>query len=80
MMNITLQPEQERFIQEQLASGRFKSVDDFLSHTKSSNECNKSWRTALTPALSQGLPCTHKSDSIQIPTEEDRLKPAPALD
>ncbi|PSB02456.1 ribbon-helix-helix domain-containing protein [Merismopedia glauca] len=30
-MNITLKPEQERFIQDQLAIGRFKSADEVLA-------------------------------------------------
>jgi antitoxin ParD1/3/4 len=31
-VSITLQPEQERFIQEQVARGRFKSADEVLAH------------------------------------------------
>ncbi|WP_310484771.1 type II toxin-antitoxin system ParD family antitoxin [Chamaesiphon sp. VAR_48_metabat_403] len=31
-MSITLQPEQERFIQEQVARGRFKSANEVLAH------------------------------------------------
>lgn len=30
-MNIQLKPEQERFIQEQMASGRFNNVDDVIN-------------------------------------------------
>lgn len=29
-MNIQLKPEQEKFIQEQMASGRFNNVDDII--------------------------------------------------
>ncbi len=31
-MSITLEPEQERFIQEQVARGRFKSAHEVLAH------------------------------------------------
>ena len=31
-MSITLEPEQERFIQEQVARGRFKSANEVLAH------------------------------------------------
>jgi antitoxin ParD1/3/4 len=31
-VSITLQPEQERFIQEQVSRGRFKSANDVLAH------------------------------------------------
>ncbi len=31
-MSITLQPEQEKFIQEQVARGRFKSANEVLAH------------------------------------------------
>jgi antitoxin ParD1/3/4 len=31
-VSITLQPEQERFIQEQVARGRFKSANEVLAH------------------------------------------------
>lgn len=31
-MSITLEPEQEKFIQEQVARGRFKSVNEVLVH------------------------------------------------
>ena len=31
-MSITIEPEQERFIQEQVARGRFKSANEVLTH------------------------------------------------
>ena len=31
-MSITLEPEQEKFIQEQVARGRFKSANEVLAH------------------------------------------------
>jgi antitoxin ParD1/3/4 len=31
-VSITLEPEQEKFIQEQVARGRFKSVNEVLAH------------------------------------------------
>jgi antitoxin ParD1/3/4 len=31
-VSITLEPEQEKFIQEQVARGRFKSAHDVLAH------------------------------------------------
>jgi antitoxin ParD1/3/4 len=32
-VSITIQPEQEKFIQEQVARGRFKSANEVLAHT-----------------------------------------------
>lgn len=72
MMNITLQPEQERFIQEQLASGRFKSVDDFLAQAFSlmqvQFQSDEIWLTELRESLVEAQAELDRGEGVPLET------------
>jgi antitoxin ParD1/3/4 len=72
MMNITLQPEHERFIQEQLACGRFKSVDDFLSQAFSlmqvQFQSDEVWLTELRESLVEAQAELDRGEGVPLET------------
>jgi antitoxin ParD1/3/4 len=72
MMNITLQPEQERFIQEQLACGRIQSVDDFLSQAFSlmqvQFQSDEVWLTELRESLVEAQAELDRGEGVPLET------------
>jgi Arc/MetJ-type ribon-helix-helix transcriptional regulator len=65
-MTVELKPEQERMIQEQLASGRFRSVDEVLSTALSRLPRTRRSNSAAVPRMIQ----FSKENSVKLPPGE----------